>query len=65
MPVPASPACPICGKPSAKEHFPFCSPRCRRVDLGRWLGEAYRVPVVNTDDPDEGEEPEDSDGGRG
>jgi endogenous inhibitor of DNA gyrase (YacG/DUF329 family) len=24
--------------------FPFCSPRCKLVDLGRWLGEAYRVP---------------------
>ena len=25
--------------------FPFCSPRCRTIDLGRWLGEAYRVPA--------------------
>jgi uncharacterized protein len=24
--------------------FPFCSPRCKLVDLGRWLGESYRVP---------------------
>jgi len=25
--------------------FPFCSPRCRTVDLGRWLGGDYRLPV--------------------
>jgi endogenous inhibitor of DNA gyrase (YacG/DUF329 family) len=24
--------------------FPFCSPRCRLIDLGRWLGESYRIP---------------------
>jgi endogenous inhibitor of DNA gyrase (YacG/DUF329 family) len=24
--------------------FPFCSPRCRDVDLGRWLREEYRIP---------------------
>ena len=24
----------------------FCSARCRDVDLGRWFGEAYRVPAV-------------------
>jgi endogenous inhibitor of DNA gyrase (YacG/DUF329 family) len=23
--------------------FPFCSPRCRLIDLGRWLGEEYRI----------------------
>jgi hypothetical protein len=24
--------------------FPFCSPRCRLIDVGRWLGEKYRIP---------------------
>jgi hypothetical protein len=24
--------------------FPFCSPRCRLIDLGRWLDGAYRFP---------------------
>lgn len=37
--------CPICGKPVATEHGPFCSERCRRIDLDRWLGETYRVPT--------------------
>jgi endogenous inhibitor of DNA gyrase (YacG/DUF329 family) len=41
--------CPICGQgmPGAcskwPEH-PFCSPRCRTIDLGRWLDERYRIP---------------------
>jgi endogenous inhibitor of DNA gyrase (YacG/DUF329 family) len=40
-----SPArCPICGKPTVPEHKPFCSSRCARIDLGRWLGEVYRIP---------------------
>ena len=43
--------CPICdrameGQSTAQwPQFPFCSPRCRTIDLGRWLGEAYRVPA--------------------
>lgn len=56
MRKPSPPACPICGKPSEKDHFPFCSPRCRRVDLGRWLGESYRVPVAGEEQPDEADE---------
>lgn len=28
---------------SRNPDFPFCSARCRRVDLGRWFGEEYRV----------------------
>jgi endogenous inhibitor of DNA gyrase (YacG/DUF329 family) len=37
--------CPICGKPASPTYRPFCSRRCADVDLGRWLGEAYRVPA--------------------
>ncbi|MBI1273236.1 MAG: DNA gyrase inhibitor YacG [Alphaproteobacteria bacterium] len=38
--------CPICGKPAAEGKFqPFCSGRCAQIDLGRWLGEKYRVPT--------------------
>ncbi len=38
-------ACPTCGKPARDDAvtFPFCSDRCRLVDLGRWLGESYRI----------------------
>ena len=35
--------CPICGKPAMPGHRPFCSKRCRDVDLGRWLRGVYRV----------------------
>jgi len=32
-------------KPKAEnEAFPFCSPRCRAVDLARWFTGSYRVP---------------------
>jgi endogenous inhibitor of DNA gyrase (YacG/DUF329 family) len=45
-------SCPVCGKASApkaregaagKSPFPFCSVRCRSVDLGNWLDERYRL----------------------
>jgi len=39
--------CPICGRAAAprpgNRAWPFCSDRCRLVDLGKWLGEEYRV----------------------
>ncbi len=41
--------CPICGKNvkfCEKEkfppNFPFCSQRCKLIDLGKWLDEEYR-----------------------
>lgn len=53
--------CAICGKPAAprgndpkakggRGPWPFCSERCRQVDLGRWFTESYAVPAGNTDD---------------
>lgn len=42
--------CPICGRPASAEMAPFCSKRCSDVDLHRWLGEGYRVPVEVDDD---------------
>lgn len=42
---PAARRCPVCGRPAAdEEHRPFCSPRCRTVDLGRWLKGTYVIP---------------------
>jgi endogenous inhibitor of DNA gyrase (YacG/DUF329 family) len=29
--------------------FPFCSGRCRLIDLGRWLGEDYRIARAEED----------------
>jgi endogenous inhibitor of DNA gyrase (YacG/DUF329 family) len=43
-------ACPNCGKPVKLETRPFCSKRCADIDLGRWLGEAYRIPAEEPPD---------------
>ncbi len=42
--------CPICGKPSLQKFHPFCSNRCAQIDLNRWLGGNYAIPVKETDD---------------
>ena len=39
------PRCPICAKPAAPAHKPFCSKRCADVDLHRWLAGVYAVPT--------------------
>ena len=59
--------CPICKKPveepgrnphpgeasATRSYFPFCSERCKLIDLGRWLGGKYQVPVIERDESDE------------
>lgn len=49
--------CPICRKPARPREenraFPFCSPRCRTLDLGRWLSEDYRIPCREDEGSDE------------
>ncbi|MDO9059640.1 MAG: DNA gyrase inhibitor YacG [Bradyrhizobium sp.] len=40
----AAKKCPICGKPAIEASKPFCSERCRDVDLNRWLSGSYVVP---------------------
>lgn len=46
--------CPICGKERAghSTFFPFCSSRCRLVDLGNWLGGKYVIDRERTADDD-------------
>jgi uncharacterized protein len=44
--------CPICKRPVVAEHLPFCSERCRDVDLGRWLNGDYRAPGPPIDPED-------------
>jgi endogenous inhibitor of DNA gyrase (YacG/DUF329 family) len=45
--------CPICKKPvdPSSENVPFCSDRCRVIDLGKWASGDYRVssPVLDPD----------------
>jgi hypothetical protein len=51
--------CPVCHREfekSTSSALPFCSERCRTIDLGRWLGENYSLPAIP--DP-EAEEPAD------
>jgi endogenous inhibitor of DNA gyrase (YacG/DUF329 family) len=36
--------CPICRKPAAERFRPFCSARCKDVDLNRWFSGAYAIP---------------------
>jgi endogenous inhibitor of DNA gyrase (YacG/DUF329 family) len=42
--------CPICSTPfeiarlDDLPSFPFCSPRCRQLDLGRWIDGSYAIP---------------------
>ena len=47
--------CPICedpmpGSPVEYPEFPFCSKRCRVIDLGRWLREDYKVGGERSED---------------
>jgi uncharacterized protein len=52
--APRTVACPTCGAgvrwtPESKFR-PFCSERCKTIDLGAWANESYRIPVVQRDD---------------
>lgn len=47
--------CPECGKPSTREAYPFCSQRCRAIDLNRWLKGTYILPGKPFNDADEQE----------
>jgi uncharacterized protein len=49
--------CPICRKPTdsaTHADFPFCSERCRLLDLGNWASEKYKIsePVIDEQSPD-------------
>jgi endogenous inhibitor of DNA gyrase (YacG/DUF329 family) len=51
--------CPTCERefqPPESTALPFCSERCRLIDLGRWLDEGFALPVVP--DPEADEEPD-------
>ena len=50
--------CPICRVTFDSDHssaLPFCCSRCRQIDLNRWLGEAYSLPVDSEEEPAESE----------
>lgn len=49
--------CPTCGTEVAwrpeNKWKPFCSERCKLIDLGEWATEKFRVPVQESDGLDE------------
>jgi endogenous inhibitor of DNA gyrase (YacG/DUF329 family) len=54
-------SCPICRQvledaPADFGPRPFCSARCKMVDLGNWLDGAYRIPVAREQDSSESDE---------
>lgn len=58
--MPMTVKCPMCRKDAAWEgnpHRPFCSERCKLIDLGAWASDEYRIPgKPHVDDADEGED---------
>jgi uncharacterized protein len=46
--------CPICGKPAQDKSRPFCSQRCKDVDLNRWLSGSYVVPASDDEEDEDG-----------
>jgi len=55
--------CPVCDNefsPETTEAMPFCSKRCKSIDLGRWLDEGYSVPAYRDEDGDDGNEDPDN-----
>ncbi len=69
-------ACPHCGTPvewtPASRWRPFCSERCKLIDLGAWAADEYRIPIADApaaDDvigaPDDAESAPDSRKGPG
>ena len=45
--------CPICAQPTTAAVKPFCSDRCREVDMNRWFTGSYAVAAVELDDVDD------------
>jgi len=56
--------CPICKKPvkDTDAEFPFCSERCRTIDLGKWASGAYVIssPLKDAEEGIQDSNPEDS-----
>jgi uncharacterized protein len=48
--------CPICRRRFESQTtaaMPFCSERCRMIDLGKWLNEDYGIPIETEEAEDE------------
>lgn len=54
--------CPQCGKPTqwhGNDFRPFCSERCKMIDLGSWITEEYKVSSPINEFPSEEDFPSD------
>jgi endogenous inhibitor of DNA gyrase (YacG/DUF329 family) len=62
MSAPRQVVCPRCGAQVAWDpnnaFRPFCSERCKLIDLGAWATEKYRVPVAEDKKEPDSEQPE-------
>jgi len=50
--------CPRCGEATESAgnlYRPFCSERCKRVDLGNWVSGNYRISTKTADEDEDGE----------
>lgn len=54
-----APKCPSCRRAvllrAENPCFPFCSERCRAIDLGKWLGGEYRIVSKSEDEDEDGD----------
>jgi len=52
--------CPVCKADVERDvsDFPFCTPRCKVIDLGRWASDEYRIPGEKAYIPDPSSENE-------
>ena len=52
--IPFRPRCPTCdmlAEPGVSDKYlPFCSERCRLIDLGRWLNEEHKLPCESEEE---------------
>jgi endogenous inhibitor of DNA gyrase (YacG/DUF329 family) len=59
-------SCPRCGARATwspeNRYRPFCSERCKLIDLGDWATEKFRVPVEEDKDPQEAGEQDEGSG---
>ena len=56
-------SCPQCGKvvvwETGNRYRPFCSERCKLIDLGQWAAESYRIPEAEKQEGELSDEKED------
>jgi endogenous inhibitor of DNA gyrase (YacG/DUF329 family) len=56
-----SATCPICKQPAVPKFQPFCSARCKMIDLGHWLKGKYVIPGTDGTAKDEEKKDEEKD----